>query len=170
LLKIYAASVGRNSNLLLNIPVDTRGLIHENDSASLLGFAAIRSKSLVNLLKRDAKDPLFDGNNTTFWMASEKQNGFTIEIKVPQKVNTIMLQEPIALGQRVASFEVELVDVDGTKEVIKAGTIGHKRMITFKERKLKSFQIRFTGSRGPVLISNLEAYRFISTRNEPLFQ
>ena len=170
LLKIYAASVGRNSNLLLNIPVDTRGLIHENDSASLLGFAAIRSKSLVNLLKRDAKDPLFDGNNTTFWMASEKQNGFTIEIKVPQKVNTIMLQEPIALGQRVASFEVELVDVDGTKDVIKAGTIGHKRMITFKERKLKSFQIRFTGSRGPVLISNLEAYRFISTRNEPLFQ
>jgi alpha-L-fucosidase len=170
LLKIYAASVGRNSNLLLNIPVDTRGLIHENDSASLLGFAAIRSKSLVNLLKRDAKDPLFDGNNTTFWMASEKQNGFTIEIKVPQKVNTIMLQEPIALGQRVASFEVELVDVDGTKEVIKAGTIGHKRMVTFKERKLKSFQIRFTVSRGPVLISNLEAYRFISTRNEPLFQ
>jgi alpha-L-fucosidase len=170
LLKIYAASVGRNSNLLLNIPVDTRGLIHENDSASLLGFAAIRSKSLVNLLKRDAKDPLFDGNNTTFWMASEKQNGFTIEIKVPQKVNTIMLQEPIAMGQRVASFEVELVDVDGTKEVIKAGTIGHKRMVTFKERKLKSFQIRFTGSRGPVLISNLEAYRFISTRNEPLFQ
>ena len=170
LLKIYAASVGRNANLLLNIPVDTRGLIHENDSASLLGFAAIRSKSLVNLLKRDAKDPLFDGNNTTFWMASEKQNGFTIEIKVPQKVNTIMLQEPIALGQRVASFEVELVDVDGTKEVIKAGTIGHKRMVTFKERKLKSFQIRFTGSRGPVLISNLEAYRFISTRNEPLFQ
>jgi alpha-L-fucosidase len=170
LLKIYAASVGRNSNLLLNIPVDTRGLIHENDSTSLLGFAAIRSKSLVNLLKRDAKDPLFDGNNTTFWMASEKQNGFTIELKVPQKVNTIMLQEPIALGQRVASFEVELVDVDGTKEVIKAGTIGHKRMVTFKERKLKSFQIRFTGSRGPVLISNLEAYRFISTRNEPLFQ
>ena len=170
LLKIYAASVGRNSNLLLNIPVDTRGLIHENDSASLLGFAAIRSKSLVNLLKREAKDPLFDGNNATFWMASEKQNGFTIELKVPQKVNTIMLQEPIALGQRVASFEVELVDVDGTKEVIKAGTIGHKRMVTFKERKLKSFQIRFTGSRGPVLISNLEAYRFISTRNEPLFQ
>lgn len=170
LLKIYAASVGRNSNLLLNIPVDTRGLIHENDSASLLGFAAIRTKSLVNLLKRDAKDPLFDGNNVTFWMASEKQNGFTIELKVPQKVNTIMLQEPIALGQRVASFEVELVDVDGTKEVIKAGTIGHKRMITFKERNLKSAQIRFTSARGPVLISTVEAYRFISTRNEPLFQ
>lgn len=170
LLKIYAASVGRNANLLLNIPVDTRGLIHENDSASLMGFAAIRAKSLVNLIKKKANDPLFDGKNSTFWMASPKKNHILVELKTPQKINTIMLQEPIALGQRVRSFEVELVDEAGNKEVITAGTIGHKRMITFKERNLKSVQIRFTGSRGPVLISNLEAYRFISTRNEPLFQ
>ena len=170
LLKIYAASVGRNANLLLNIPVDTRGLIHENDSASLMGFAAIRTKSLVNLLKKNSSDPLFDGKNSTFWMATPKKKDIHVDLKIPQNVNTILLQEPIALGQRVSSFEVELVDDSGNKEVIKAGTIGHKRMITFKERKLKSFQIRFTGSRGPVLISNLEVYRFISTRNEPLFQ
>lgn len=170
LLKIYAASVGRNANLLLNIPVDTRGLIHENDSASLMGFAAIRTKSLVNLLKGNSSNPLFDGKNSTYWMASLKKNDIQVDLKTPQKVNTIMLQEPIALGQRVSSFELELVDELGNKEVIKAGTVGHKRMITFKERKLKSFQIRFTSSRGTVLISNLEAYRFISTRNEPLFQ
>jgi alpha-L-fucosidase len=170
LLKIYVASVGRNANLLLNIPVDTRGLIHENDSASLMGFAAIRAKSLVNLLKVNPTDPLFDGKNSTYWMATEKDNLIKVDLNFVQKVNTIMLQEPIALGQRVSSFEIELVDDVGRKELIKAGTIGHKRMITFKERKLKSFQIRFTGSRGPVLISNLEAYRFISTRNEPLFQ
>ena len=170
LLKIYAASVGRNANLLLNIPVDTRGLIHENDSASLMGFAAIRAKSLVNLLKGNSSDPLFDGKNSTYWMASLKKNDIQVDLKTPQKVNTIMLQEPIALGQRVSSFELELVDELGNKETIKAGTIGHKRMITFKERKLKSFQIKFTSSRGTVLISTLEAYRFISTRNEPLFQ
>ena len=169
LLKIYAASVGRNANLLLNIPVDTRGLIHENDSASLMGFAQIRAKSLVNLLKGKT-GPLFDGNKSTYWMATENNNQIKVNLKSAEKINTIMLQEPIALGQRVRSFEVELEDEAGNKEVIKAGTIGHKRMITFKERKLKSFQIRFTGSRGPVLISNLEAYRFISTRNEPLFQ
>jgi alpha-L-fucosidase len=135
-----------------------------------MGFAAIRAKSLVNLLKRNTSDPLFDGKNSTFWMASPTKNAISVELKTPLSINNIMLQEPIALGQRVSSFEVELVDESGNKELIKAGTIGHKRMITFKERKLKSFQIRFTGSRGPVLISNLEAYRFISTRNEPLFQ
>ena len=170
LLKIYVASVGRNANLLLNIPVDTRGLIHENDSASLMGFAAIRAKSLVNLLKVNPADPLFDGKNSTFWMASDKNSLIKVGLNNAPKVNTIMLQEPISFGQRVSSFEVELVDDAGRKEVISAGTIGHKRMITFKERKLKSFQIRFTSSRGKVLISNVEAYRIISTRNEPLFQ
>jgi alpha-L-fucosidase len=48
LMKIYVASVGRNSNLLLNIPVDRRGLVHENDSASMIGFAAIRKLGLLN--------------------------------------------------------------------------------------------------------------------------
>jgi alpha-L-fucosidase len=155
--------------------VDTRGLIHENDSASLMGFAELRAKSLVNILKSNVKNTVaninvLDGNSSSFWIASEKNNQLTVELESAQKVNTIMLQEPIALGQRVGSFEVELQDESGNKELIKAGTIGHKRMITFKERKLKSFQIRFTSSRGTVLISNLEAYRLISTRNEPLFQ
>jgi alpha-L-fucosidase len=149
--------------------VDPRGLIHENDSASLMGFAQIRAKSLVNLLKVKT-GPLFDGNKSTYWVATEKNNQINVTLKTAEKINTLMLQEPIALGQRVRSFEIELEDVAGNKEVIKAGTVGHKRMITFKERKLKSFQIRFTGFRGPVLISNLEAYHIISTRNEPLFQ
>jgi alpha-L-fucosidase len=36
LLKLYLESVGRGANLLLNLPPDTRGLIHENDVKALL--------------------------------------------------------------------------------------------------------------------------------------
>ena len=36
LLDIYYKSVGRNANLLLNLPVDRRGLVHENDVAALM--------------------------------------------------------------------------------------------------------------------------------------
>ena len=35
---IYFSSVGRNSVLLLNIPPDRRGLIHENDIEALEGL------------------------------------------------------------------------------------------------------------------------------------
>ena len=33
---IYYASVGRGYNLLLNLPVDRRGLVHENDIKRLM--------------------------------------------------------------------------------------------------------------------------------------
>lgn len=38
LLDIYYQSVGRNASLLLNLPVDTRGLIHENDVRQLMAL------------------------------------------------------------------------------------------------------------------------------------
>ena len=36
LIDIYFNSIGLNSSLLLNIPVDKRGLIHENDAQRML--------------------------------------------------------------------------------------------------------------------------------------
>lgn len=39
LLDIYYHSIGRNASLLLNFPVDTRGLIHENDIQQIMKLA-----------------------------------------------------------------------------------------------------------------------------------
>ena len=36
LLEIWYASIGRNANLLLNFPVDRRGLVHEHDAAAAI--------------------------------------------------------------------------------------------------------------------------------------
>src|SRR5207248_2061616 len=44
LMKLYLESVGRGANLLLNVPPDTRGLIHGEDSASLMGFKKLRDE------------------------------------------------------------------------------------------------------------------------------
>jgi alpha-L-fucosidase len=41
LIDIYFSSVGRNGVLLLNVPPDSRGLIHENDIRSLMGMRRI---------------------------------------------------------------------------------------------------------------------------------
>ena len=42
---IYYNSVGLNSSLLLNLPVDTRGLVHENEVANLNALAAFLKKT-----------------------------------------------------------------------------------------------------------------------------
>ena len=44
LMELYYSSVGRNSNLLLNVPPDRRGLLHENDVKSLLAFRELLKK------------------------------------------------------------------------------------------------------------------------------
>ena len=184
LMKIYVASVGRNSNLLLNIPVDTRGLIHPNDSASMMGFKQLRDRSLPNLIRpTDAITAsssqkghglgfLRDADKRSFWAASEadKQPEIVFTSTNTVLVNAILLQEPIALGQRVKRFSVRLTDDQGKIEVVNGYTIGNKRILPFKERKIKSIQVKFLDARGQLLISNFELLRLISQRNEPLYQ
>ena len=184
LMKIYVASVGRNSNLLLNIPVDRRGLVHENDSASMMGFAAIRKLGLQNLLDKSVRIEASSfevGHEAqrinhpikgSFWAAikEDKEAVLSLNLEKPLLMNAVLLQEPIALGQRIKKFHIDIVNETGQLESLKLQTIGNKRIIPFKQRKVKSLKITFDESRGQVLISNLELLNLISTRNEPLYQ
>ncbi len=184
LMKIYVASVGRNSNLLLNIPVDRRGLVHENDSASMMGFAAIRKLGLQNLLDKSVRIEASSfevGHEAqrinhpikgSFWAAKkeDKEAVLSLNLEKPLLMNAVLLQEPIALGQRIKKFHIDIVNEAGQLESLKLQTIGNKRIIPFKQRKVKSLKISFDESRGQVLISNLELLNLISTRNEPLYQ
>jgi alpha-L-fucosidase len=184
LMKIYVASVGKNSNLLLNIPVDRRGLIHPNDSISMIGFKQLRDKGLVNLLTTKdhintssnhsgkPNSGLIDKNSKTFWAANIEDQAPKISIKLqtPIMINALLVQEPIFMGQRIIQFKVTLTDENGAKEEIFCQTIGNKRIVTFNQKKVKNIEIDFLKSRGQVLISNVEVLHLISTRNEPLYQ
>ncbi|HRJ15224.1 MAG TPA: alpha-L-fucosidase [Saprospiraceae bacterium] len=53
LFEIYLSSVGRGAVLLLNVPPDRRGLIHENDIQSLKGFRRILDRTFkINLAQK----------------------------------------------------------------------------------------------------------------------
>ena len=81
LMELYYSSVGRNSNLLLNVPPDRRGLLHENDVKSLMAFKELlREKNLITDIAKGKKVQLHhkgkrirmvskvnDGNPETYW-------------------------------------------------------------------------------------------------------
>ena len=62
LFDIYLKSVGRGANLILNVPPDRRGLIHEQDSAALVAFGEkVRTAFGRNLAGGKKVKPEFRG-------------------------------------------------------------------------------------------------------------
>lgn len=145
---IYFQSVGYNSVLLLNIPPDRRGHIHEADVARLKEFAAYRQQVFAdNRVQKGQK----------MWDAvSGDQREY--ELKSSSKINVVLLQEDIARGQRVESFRVE-GRVGGQWQLLGEGTtVGYKRMLRFPEVETEALRITIGSSRLEAHISNVAAY------------
>lgn len=175
LFDIYLKSVGRGSTLLLNVPPDRRGRIHENDIVALEGFKALKEKELgVNMAKnaeatasqvRGKADQYSaamttDGDKETYWATNDETTTGNIEIDLGQEqtIKYVLLQEYIKLGQRVKSFDVEAWK-DGSWEKIAEGTtIGYKRILKFNPVQTSKVRIDITGSKACPVISNIEIY------------
>lgn len=135
---IYFKSVGYNSVLLLNIPPDTRGLLHEND--------CLRLKQLRTYLDTTfSNNYLHKGDNK--WQTHPK-NTHIYNVKKNALVNTLMIQEDITKGQRVEDFLVEGM-IDSQWQVLAEGTtIGFKRLVRFAPCKPSKIRITIRSSRG----------------------
>lgn len=173
---LYYRSVGHNATLLLNFPVDRNGLIHPVDSANAVNFHKRVQKELArNLLAgitpqaSDERGGAFsakaaaDGNWNTYWATNDSVTAATIEFELPiaEKINRMMIQEYIPLGQRVKSFVVEYnennewIPVKLNEETT---TIGYKRLLRFETVSTDKIRIRFTDARACLCINNIEAY------------
>lgn len=175
LMETYYSSIGRNGTLLLNFPIDTRGLIHENDEKAALALAdAVKKTFAVNLaLKKKATASnvrgnanqfapamAIDGNKNTYWATDEnvRTASLTIDFGKPTKINRFLVQEYIQLGQRVKAFTVEAL-VDGNwKTLAKATTIGYKRILLFPSVTATKVRFSITDSKSCPIISNIGIY------------
>lgn len=175
LLDIYFKSVGRNAVLLVNLPPDRRGLIHENDAQSLREFKKLVDKSFENKLAQTAKISAnnIKGNSTDF--APQKTQDFNLETywatdenvlpaeiilewEEPQTFNCILLQEPIQLNQRISKFEVFTLEGEEWKNITEATTIGYKRLLRFPETKTNKLKIIITEANNTVALSGIGVY------------
>ena len=174
LMELYYSSVGRNSNLLLNVPPDRRGLLHEKDVQSLLAFRELRDKEFAGELARFKKTKasgsrgkayrpgnVNDGDPETFWALKDNEKSGWIEIYLggETEVNRILVQEYIKLGQRVEEFRVEALSGGVWKPLLDGTTIGYKIIRKFPVVKAAAVRFSVTKSKAAPLISNIELYR-----------
>ncbi len=175
LFKIYLESVGRGSNLLLNLPPDRRGLIHENDVKSLQEWKKMLDAAFTNNLAANAKASanvyrgkskqyaaanVTDGNRDTYWATDDgvKSGSIEIDLGKPQKISYISIEEYIKLGQRVKSFSVEVWQNNAWTNVATGTTIGHKRILPANAVETSKIRINITDARACPLISNVEIF------------
>lgn len=160
LVDIYYHSVGRNATMLLNFPVDRTGRIHPIDSANAVNFhKRIQQELGKNLLYNKKKFETDDD----FGTYSLLQNNESLELQLSHssRVNRLLLQEYIPLGQRVKEFRVECYDGKKWQE-IDAGepttTIGYKRILRFPTVQARRLRLTILDSRAPVCFSEIAAF------------
>ncbi len=174
LLDIYYSSIGRNGNLLLNVPPDRRGKIHENDIKALMSFKSlIDAEFETNLAKEKNVLPseirsssyngmmVTDGKPETFWTPKEETlaGSLLIDLNEAVELNRILIQEYIKLGQNINQFEVEAF-INGKWELVTSGTtIGYKVIKKFPLILTDKIRLNIIGSKAAPTISNIELYR-----------
>ena len=148
LVDIYYQSVGCNSVLLLNIPPDKRGLLHEVDVKNLKEFGKYIEKSF-------ADNAVVNGDK--LWRAAEGKSNI-YKVKRGAVVNTLLLQEEIAKGQRVESFLVEGYINGSWQHLTEGTTIGYKRLLRFSDCQPEKIRLTILGTRNAANISNVGLY------------
>jgi alpha-L-fucosidase len=170
LMDIYFGSVGRNGVLLLNVPPDRRGRLDDRDVRSLAGFhAAIEAVFSRNLAAGarasasavrggdDAYGPgrVLDGDARTYWAPDDSAAAGTLTFAFaePVRFNVLRVSEPVALGQRIASYRVEAEAGGGWKTVARGATAGRKRLDRFEAVTARRVRLSVASRRGCPLVS-----------------
>ena len=172
LLDVYYGAVGGNACFLLNFPPDCRGLIHENDAARARELGDVLRRTFTTDLANGASvtashgqdgggdftaSNTLDGNPETYWTCEEGREQATLTFVLPrvQTFDTAMLQEHIAVGQRIEQFRVSAYIEDAWQTVAESTVVGYKRLLRFDPVHTDRVRIDILASR---LCPTLQAF------------
>ncbi|MBQ8393303.1 MAG: alpha-L-fucosidase [Clostridia bacterium] len=176
LMDLWFTSNGSNAGLLLNLPPDRRGKIHENDVNSLLAFEKRLRSAFENNLAGDAKinasseregcsaANLLYRSRESFYapLDSDKTPEIIFDLPEERKINAFVLEEAIELGHRVTDAELSAL-VDGEwRTVAKCQCIGYRLSEKFDTVRTKSVKIKIKSAYDTPVLYFFGAY-YIST-------
>lgn len=158
LLDLYFTSVGRGTSLLLNVPPDRRGQIHENDVIALTGFKQALDRMFAHNLAAGAKAKadvsrgagfeaakVLDDDKQSYWAAPDEARAASLELTLPEPraFSVIRLREPVRLGQRIRKFAVDVREAGAWHEWIGDGSsVGPQVLLRAKPVTADAVRVR----------------------------
>ena len=140
--ELYLKTVGRNTNMLIGIVVDNRGLVPDADMKRLTEFG--------NEIKNQFSKILGS--------ASGQGNLLSIRFKSPQYVKYVVIQEDISKGERIREYSIAGMENGNRINICKGTSIGHKRIEIIRNRQLTGIKLQIIKSEGDPQISILKCY------------
>ena len=144
LMEKYETSVGRNTNMLLGLVIDDRGLIPDADVRRVEEFgAAIKERYGTSVAETSGKGEVL-----------------TLELPAPTVVDRAVIQEDIAFGERILVWRLEGVTPSGGTLALCEGTnIGHKRIARFDPVELTALRLVVDSAKAKPVIRRLAAFK-----------
>lgn len=179
---VYYNSIGNNSNILLNLTPDNRGLIPDNQIALLKNWTnwidSCFTKNWANgaTATASAEVPgheagkIIDNKRHTYWTPGGTWNigtstaTVTFTLPTAQIFDHVMLKEYVYDGQRVAGWNLEYQNGTGAWTSLVTGkkVIGYKRICKFNQVTATKVRLNITRSWDTPEISNFALYRTLS--------
>ena len=179
LLENYHGSVGRGSNLVINFVPEQSGRLSavQTERISAMG-SVLRSTYKENLLrkgqahaaadnKKYAAACAIDGNPNTWWQAQEglTEVALVVELGKPVTFDRVVLQEGIALGQRIQSYQLQTHTDEGWQTVSAGTSIGHKKIDVFQPVVSSKIRLELKTDVLPPTIREIGLYNGIADGN-----
>lgn len=143
LVKRYYHTVGRNTNMLIGMPIDTAGQFPEKYALQLQHFGKEIKRLFAHPIARTS--------------GAGKEIVLNLGPK-PASVNQIVLKEKISQGERIRKYSVEAWIRGEWKQVCDGVSVGHERIQLFDEVTTSKLKLSVQKSEGEPLISEFSAY------------
>jgi alpha-L-fucosidase len=134
----YLKSVGRNTNLLIGMVIDNKGLFPDADAKVFEQFGCLVSAAF--------------GTPITEIRPVERINDYTFEIPAGKNPKYLVIKEDIKYGERILGLKVTTGD-----KVIECKSVGHKRILPLPDNA-KMINILITESKETPIIKAIEVY------------
>lgn len=142
LLDKYCKSVGRNTNMLLGVVIDDRGLVPDADIKRMTEFG--------DLIKSSFGKPLAN--------VSGSGKEISLKLQSPSEVSYVVISEDITKGENIREYKLS-GQVDGKWKLLATGScIGHKRIETIKKERCSAVKLEVTKSVGVPVIKSMACY------------
>lgn len=170
LLHLYYSTVGGNTLLLLNVPPDQRGLIHEKDAARLAELgrrlaSAFSKQVLFERISAPAAKEGFPIKNCLrldegCYSPLEQAERYTLLLDLKQEslIDKVVLQEDTCYSQRVEAFTIEAWIGDSWKQIYKGTVIGFQKIALFRVILTRKLKITITSCRKEPYLRSVQVF------------